>query len=112
MDNHHFKQVKRERGFSRSLVFVSGKDSLSVQVRQGVLVPKSEIEEAMKNFLSKDFPDLKVEAYEEDGAVNFTYNIWTESVSDAYFSKLLTFTAHFTAVEKALVLLSQGRYPP
>lgn len=102
MDNHHFKQLMSERGLSRSLVFVSGKDSLSVQVRQGVLLPRKDIGEPIQASLSKYFPDLKLEAYEENGVFNFYFKIWNESISDAYFSKLLIFTAHSAAIEKAL----------
>ncbi len=102
MDSHLFKQLIPARGMSRSLVFVSGKDSLSIQVRQNVLAPKPETGKAMRTFLSKEFPDLKAEAYEEEGCIHFIYRVWHEPVSDAYFSRLLIFAYSFTALEKAL----------
>jgi len=102
MDNHHFKQLMPERGISRSLIFVSNKDSIAIQIRQDFLASLPETEKGMSTFLSKDFPDLKPEAYSEEGVVNFYYIIRSKSVDDAYFSRLFLFAGGFTRIEKSL----------
>lgn len=102
-DHHHFKQLFRDRGMSRSLLYVSDKDSLRVQISQNSLAVMPEAEKSMSAMLSKAFPDIKPEAYLEEGGVgNFYYIIKSPSVDDAYFTKLLNYAAAFTAVEKAL----------
>ncbi|MBN2199564.1 MAG: hypothetical protein JW747_06905 [Candidatus Aminicenantes bacterium] len=104
LNYHHFRQIWRDRGSTRSLFFLSGKDFISVQVGSDELTAMPKIEQNMMNALSKIFPDLKIEIYKQksDGSLIINYIIMNEAADDAYFSRLLVLAVAYTDLAKTM----------
>lgn len=103
-DNHHFRQFMRPRNRTRSLLFISGKNSLSVQVFHDDLEFLPDKEKMMTGVLSKFFPDLKIVLYRYlvDNTLNIDFIIGKNSMDDAYFSRLFPFAVKQAALANVM----------